>query len=82
MGIVFTGFPQCNIHFHDSGVGGDTIPKAIVRFDWDVALQRPTVVSIELGMNDSGAGPESVFKLYKLYGKSFKKHKRNRDYPY
>lgn len=38
MGIVFTGFPQFNIHFHDSGVGGDTIPKAIVRFDWDVAL--------------------------------------------
>ena len=40
--------------FRNSGVGGDTIPKAIARFDWDVAAWKPTVVSVELGMNDRG----------------------------
>ena len=40
--------------FRNSGVGGDTIPKAIARFDWDTAAWKPTVVSVELGMNDQG----------------------------
>lgn len=59
-GYCFTRFPQWDIHFRNSGVGGDTIPRALARFDWDVALWKPTIVSIELGMNDSGAGPDSV----------------------
>ncbi|MCS7179892.1 MAG: GDSL-type esterase/lipase family protein, partial [bacterium] len=59
-GYCITRFPKWNIHFRNSGVGGDTIPKALVRFEWDVADWKPTIVSIELGMNDAGAGPESV----------------------
>ncbi|HOK57039.1 MAG TPA: GDSL-type esterase/lipase family protein [bacterium] len=59
-GYCFTRFPKWNIHFRNSGVGGDTIPRALARFDWDVAAWKPTIVSVELGMNDSGAGPDSV----------------------
>ena len=33
-------------------MGGDTIPKVLARFDWDAAAWQPTVVSVELGMND------------------------------
>jgi len=40
--------------FRNSGVGGDTIPRVLARFDWDVACWKPTVVSVELGMNDAG----------------------------
>ncbi|MCM8803553.1 MAG: GDSL-type esterase/lipase family protein [Candidatus Omnitrophica bacterium] len=52
-GFCFTRFPEWNIHFRNSGVAGDTILKALARFNWDVALWKPTIVSIELGMNDS-----------------------------
>ena len=30
------------------------MPKVLARFDWDVAGWKPTVVSVELGMNDQG----------------------------
>jgi lysophospholipase L1-like esterase len=40
--------------FRNSGVGGDTIPRLLARFDYDVAAWKPTVVSVELGMNDKG----------------------------
>jgi lysophospholipase L1-like esterase len=43
-----------NFRFRNSGVGGDTIPKVLARFDYDVAAWKPTVVSVELGMNDKG----------------------------
>ena len=56
----YARFPQWTFHFRNSGVSGDTLPAALARFDWDCAPWKPTVVSVELGMNDSGAGLDSV----------------------
>ncbi len=50
----FARYPKWTFRFRNSGVGGDTIPKVMARFDWDVAPWKPTVVSVELGMNDQG----------------------------
>jgi lysophospholipase L1-like esterase len=58
--FCYARFPKWTFRFRNSGVGGDTIPRALARFDWDVAAWKPTVVSVELGMNDSGAGPDSA----------------------
>src|SRR5438477_13148730 len=52
--FCFARYPKWTFRFRNSGVGGDTIPKLIARFDWDVAAWKPTVVSVELGMNDQG----------------------------
>ncbi len=52
--FCYARFPQQTFRFRNSGVGGDTIPKVLARFDWDVAPWKPTVVSVELGMNDKG----------------------------
>jgi len=52
--FCYARFPKLNFCFRNSGVGGDTIPKVLARFDWDVAAWQPTVVSVELGMNDQG----------------------------
>jgi lysophospholipase L1-like esterase len=43
--------------FRNSGVGGHTIPTTLARFDYDIAAWKPTVVSVELGMNDQGGTP-------------------------
>lgn len=50
--FCFARYPNKKFSFRNAGVGGDTIPKTIARFDVDVAAWKPTVVSIELGMND------------------------------
>src|SRR5882672_1353560 len=52
--FCYARYPQMTFRFRNSGVGGDTIPKVLARFDWDVAPWKPTVVSVELGMNDQG----------------------------
>ena len=52
--FCYARFAQLKFSFRNSGVGGDTIPKVLARFDWDVAPWKPTVVSVELGMNDKG----------------------------
>src|SRR5207253_11467762 len=52
--FCYARYPQMTFRFRNSGVGGDTIPKVLARFDWDVAAWKPTVVSVELGMNDKG----------------------------
>ena len=49
-----TRFPQLNLHFRNSGIGGNTAASVIGRFDYDVAAWQPTIVSVELGMNDVG----------------------------
>ncbi|MCX5662357.1 MAG: GDSL-type esterase/lipase family protein [Planctomycetota bacterium] len=56
-----TRFPQWKIRFRNSGIGGDTVPRVLARFDRDVAVWKPTVVSVELGMNDVGGGNAEVF---------------------
>ena len=52
--FCYARFPKMAFCFRNSGVGGDTIPKVMDRFAWDVAPWNPTVVSVELGMNDQG----------------------------
>ncbi|MFA6568278.1 MAG: GDSL-type esterase/lipase family protein [Victivallales bacterium] len=52
--FCYARFPKLSFCFRNSGVGGDIIPKVMDRFPWDVAPWNPTVVSVELGMNDQG----------------------------
>jgi lysophospholipase L1-like esterase len=52
--FCYARYPKLTFRFRNSGIGGDTIPKVIARFDYDVAAWKPTIVSVELGMNDKG----------------------------
>ena len=53
-----TRFPNMNLRFRNSGIGGNTTGSVLARFDYDVAAWKPTIVSIELAMNDVGAGDD------------------------
>jgi hypothetical protein len=53
-----TRFPKMNLRFRNSGIGGNTTGSVLARFDYDVAAWKPTIVSIELAMNDVGAGDD------------------------
>ena len=53
--------PKLKFAFRNSGVGGHTIPTTLARFDYDIAAWKPTVVSVELGMNDQGGTPTDKF---------------------
>ena len=59
--FCFARYPNCKFAFRNSGVGGHTIPSTLARFDYDIAAWKPTVVSIELGMNDQGGTPTDKF---------------------
>lgn len=59
--FCFARYPQMKFAFRNSGVGGHTIPSTLARFDYDVAAWKPTVISVELGMNDAGGTPREVF---------------------
>src|SRR5262249_45156074 len=52
--FCYARYPKITFHFRNSGVGGNKIPDLINRFEYDVAAWKPTVVSVELGMNDKG----------------------------
>ena len=52
--FCYARYPGMKFAFRNSGVGGHTIPSTLARFDYDIAAWKPTVVSVELGMNDSG----------------------------
>jgi lysophospholipase L1-like esterase len=52
--FCFARYPNLKFAFRNSGVGGHTIPSTMARFDYDIAIWKPTIVSVELGMNDSG----------------------------
>jgi lysophospholipase L1-like esterase len=54
-------YPKLTFAFRNSGVGGHTIPSTLARFEYDVAAWKPTVISVELGMNDSGGTPTDRF---------------------
>jgi lysophospholipase L1-like esterase len=47
-----TRHPEWHLHFRNSGIGGNRTGNILARFDYDVAAWKPTIVSIELGMND------------------------------
>jgi lysophospholipase L1-like esterase len=57
-----THYPKLNLHFRNSGIGGNTTGSVLGRFDYDVAAWKPTIVSIELGMNDVGGQQENYIK--------------------
>lgn len=65
-----TRHPKLNLHFRNSGIGGNTTGSVRARFDYDVAAWKPTIVSIELGMNDVGGVQENYIKgMKELIGK-------------
>jgi lysophospholipase L1-like esterase len=53
-----TRYPNLNLQFRNSGIGGNRTGNIIARFDYDVAAWKPTIVSIELGMNDVSGGDD------------------------
>ena len=59
--FCYARYPKMKFAFRNSGVGGHTIPSTLARFDYDVAAWKPTVVSVELGMNDSGGTQTDAF---------------------
>ena len=50
----YTRFPTKRLHFYNAGNGGDRVQDVLQRFDEDVATQKPTYVSVFLGLNDGG----------------------------
>jgi lysophospholipase L1-like esterase len=66
--FCYARYPKLTFRFRNSGVGGDTIPKALARYDYDTAAWKPTVVSVELGMNDQGGFtvPQFMANMEKL----------------
>jgi len=59
--FCYARYPKLKFAFRNSGVGGHTIPTTLARFDYDIAAWKPTVVSVELGMNDAGNTPTEQF---------------------
>lgn len=59
--FCFARYPNLKFAFRNSGVGGHTIPSTLARFEYDIAAWKPTVVSVELGMNDQGGTPVDKF---------------------
>ena len=51
-----TRYPNLRLHFRNSGIGGNRAGSVLARFDYDVAAWKPTIVSVELGMNDVNVG--------------------------
>ena len=54
--------PKLNLHFRNSGIGGNRTGNVLQRFDYDVAAWKPTIVSVELGMNDVNGPQEAYIK--------------------
>ena len=50
-----TRFPYRPFVAHNCGISGDTAPGTNIRFESDIAVHRPTVATIMLGMNDAYA---------------------------
>jgi len=68
---IVTRFPQRNVYFVHSGVGGDRVTGGWagpidLRLNRDVLAYRPTVMTIMLGMNDGSyrAFDEKIFETY------------------
>ncbi len=57
-----THYPKLALHFRNSGIGGNRTGSVLKRFDYDVAAWKPTIVSVELGMNDVNGPQEEYIK--------------------
>jgi len=53
--FCYARYPKMKFAFRNSGVGGHTIPSTLNRFEYDIEAWKPTIVSVELGMNDKGS---------------------------
>lgn len=49
-----THYPNMRITCYNVGIGGDNVKQMYDRFDYEVLPQKPTVVTLTWGMNDSG----------------------------
>src|SRR5439155_23717931 len=49
-----TRFPSYNLVFRNVGIGGDTSGGGNGRFKRDVLTHKPTVLTVDFGMNDGG----------------------------
>lgn len=47
-------YPDRTVKFYNAGIGGGTAASVAKRIDWDIAVYKPTVVTVMVGMNDSG----------------------------
>lgn len=56
--------PELKLHFRNSGIGGNRTNHVLDRFDYDIAAWKPTIVSVELGMNDVGGDIEKTLPAY------------------
>jgi len=68
---VATRFPWMRVHFYGAGIGGDRVTGGWAgpvdqRLDRDVFSEKPTVVTVMLGMNDGGYQPttEEIEQTY------------------
>jgi lysophospholipase L1-like esterase len=61
--FCYARYPNLKFAFRNSGVGGHTIPTTLARFDYDIGAWKPTIVSVELGMNDKGSTPTDRFLI-------------------
>ena len=59
--FCYARYPRLEFAFRNSGVGGHTIPTTLARFDYDITAWKPSVVSVELGMNDKGSTPTDKY---------------------
>ncbi len=67
-----TRYPKLHLHFRNSGIGGNRTGNVLQRFDYDVAAWKPTIVSVELAMNDvnNGDDPAAYIKgMREIIGK-------------
>ena len=79
-----TRFPEASFSIFNCGTSGDTAPGANRRFDSDIAIHKPNVATVMLGMNDAWAScfsPEKTEasqrqereKIYSTYTSEIKK---------
>lgn len=61
-----TRFPAYGLVFRNVGIGGDRSPGGNNRFARDVLSHKPTVLTVDFGMNDGSYRPfqESIFATY------------------
>lgn len=60
-------YPDRKVRFVNAGEGGDTASKCLGRLDRDVFANKPTVVTVALGINDIGWGTKADDAHKKLY---------------
>ncbi len=52
--------PTAQINVINAGIGGDSAPGGLARFDRDVAAYHPDLVVVAFALNDSGHGPAGI----------------------